>query len=98
MRLTTPIPHKVIDLTGLRCPHLVIATVKALRSLQRGEILQVFATDLNAPSNMAAWSRQSGHKLLDIYDEDGRFVFFFECGEETAVSSEPVSVKEASLL
>ncbi|MCP4360359.1 MAG: sulfurtransferase TusA family protein [Chloroflexi bacterium] len=85
MQLTTPSPDKTLDLSGLRCPHLVVATVKALRTLERGQILQVIATDLNSPSNMTAWSRQSGHQLLELYDEDGRFFFFFERGEETAV-------------
>lgn len=90
MQLKTPTPHKKIDLSGLRCPHLVVATMKALRSLECGQILEVITTDLNSPSNMAAWSRQSGHELLELYDEDGRFYFFFKRGEETAVSSMPL--------
>ena len=90
MQLSMPTPHKTIDLSGLRCPHLVVATMKALRSLECDQILQVIATDLNSPSNMAAWSRQSGHELLELYDEDGRFCFFFKRGKETAVSSVPL--------
>jgi len=39
---------------------------------------------------MTAWSRQSGHQLLELYDEDGRFYFFFKRGKETAVSSMPL--------
>ncbi len=64
--------------------------MKALRSLEEGQILQVITTDLNSPSNMTAWSRQSGHELLELYDEDGRFHFFFKRGVETAVSSMPL--------
>ncbi|NKQ36267.1 MAG: sulfurtransferase TusA family protein [Chloroflexi bacterium] len=90
MQLSTPTPHKTIDLSGLRCPHLVVATMKALRSLECDQILQVITTDLNSPSNMTAWSRQSGHQLLELYDDDGRFYFFFRRGVETAVSSMPL--------
>lgn len=64
--------------------------MKALRSLEDEQILQVIATDLNSPSNMTAWSRQSGHQLLELYDDDGRFYFFFKRGKETAVSSMPL--------
>lgn len=81
MKLTTPTPHKTIDLTGLRCPHLVIATVEALRSIEPGHILRVITTDINSPSNMVAWSRQSGHRILDLYDEGDRFVILFERGQ-----------------
>ena len=67
-----------IDLSGLRCPNLVIATIKALSALENGRILKVIATDLNAPSNIAIWCRQSGHTLTDIYEENGRFIFFIQ--------------------
>lgn len=60
--------------------------MKALRGLAQGQVLEVITTDLNSPSNMLAWSRQSGHRLLEVFDEDGRFVFYFERGAETAVS------------
>ena len=78
VNLTTPSPDEVLDLSGLRCPHLVIATHQALRKMAPGQILQVITTDLNSPSNMAAWSRQSGQKLLEMYDEESSFVFYFE--------------------
>lgn len=70
------IPHKTIDLSSLRCPHLLITTIYALRTLEPGQTLKVLATDLNAPSSLGAWSRQSGHELVEMYDDDGTFVFF----------------------
>lgn len=89
MQLTTPTPDETIDLSGLRCPHLVAATVRALRKLASGQILLVITTDLNSPSNMTAWSRQSDHRLLELYTEHGRFHFYFECGGNTAVAPAP---------
>ena len=76
VQFSTPSPDQTIDLSGLRCPHLVAATVRALRTLAPGQILRVITTDLNSPSNMTAWSRQSDHDLLDMYAEDGRFHFY----------------------
>jgi TusA-related sulfurtransferase len=58
-----------------------------MRKLQPGHILQVVTTDINSPSNMTAWSRQSGNELLDMYDEDGRFVFYFRRSNEAADAS-----------
>lgn len=76
MTLQTAVPHQTIDLSGLRCPNMVIATIHALATLAPGHILQIIATDLNAPSNMAAWCRQSGNELLEMYEENGRFIFY----------------------
>lgn len=80
MPVEIPSPHETIDLSDLRCPNLVIAIISALRTLQKRQILKVIATDLNAPSNVAAWSRQSGHPLLEMYEENGRFVFYLQRG------------------
>lgn len=78
MRLNTPSPHQTIDLSDKRCPHLVIAIIAALGAMESNQILQVIATDPLAPSSIAAWSRQSGHTLLDMYEENEHFVFFLE--------------------
>ena len=74
--LRTAVSDKIIDLSGQRCPNLVLGIIKALADMENGRILQIIATDLNAPSNVAAWSRQSEHQLIDMYEENGKFVFY----------------------
>lgn len=67
-----------LDLCGLRCPHLLISVIEAIRGLKSGQELQIRATDLNAPSSITAWSRQSGNELLDMYQEGECFVFLLK--------------------
>lgn len=78
MSLQTAVSDLTINLSGLGCPKLVVATIKALATLENGRILKIIATDLNAPSNMTLWCRQSGHILRDMYEENGNFIFFIE--------------------
>lgn len=78
MRLATPLSDQIIDLSGARCPHLVIAIIAALNSMKSKQVLQVIATDPVAPSSIASWARQSGNTLLDMYEENDRFIFFLE--------------------
>ena len=78
MSLQTAVSDLTIDLSGLHCPHLIIATIAALLALVNGQLLHIIATDLNAPSNLALWCRQSGHTLRDMYEENGQFTFFIE--------------------
>lgn len=92
--MDVPTPHQTIDLTGLRCPNLVIAIIAALRTLSPNQILQVTATDLNAPSNVAAWSRQSGHTLLEMYEENGRFIFYLQRSGHTSAATPSFAKKE----
>ena len=76
MSLQTAVSVKIIDLSGQRCPNLVLGIIKALAEMENDRILQIIATDINAPSNIAAWSRQSEHQLVELYEENGRFVFY----------------------
>ncbi|MCA9999563.1 MAG: sulfurtransferase TusA family protein [Ardenticatenaceae bacterium] len=71
-------PHKLVDFGKLRCPHLIIALMKTLHALSPGQILQLTTNELNAPSSITTWCRQSGDHLLDLYEEDGRFIFFIQ--------------------
>lgn len=69
---------KVLDCTGLLCPIPVIKTSQAIKEVEVGQILQMIATDPGAPPDMEAWSRQTGHELVDNTEEDGKYLFWFK--------------------
>jgi tRNA 2-thiouridine synthesizing protein A len=75
--MTTLKADKTLDCTGMLCPVPVIKTSKAIKELQVGQVLQMVATDPGAPSDMEAWSRQTGNELLDSHKEGDKFVFYF---------------------
>lgn len=89
-----PKADQTIDLSGLRCPNLVVAIISALRPMHHPQILQVIATDLSAPSNVSAWAKQSGHTLLEMYDEDGRFIFYLQRAEHSSAASPSFNQQE----
>ncbi|MDT8307096.1 MAG: sulfurtransferase TusA family protein [Anaerolineae bacterium] len=89
-----PQPEMAINLCDARCPHVVIGIIAALRQLAAGQVLQVKATDLSAPSNISAWARQSGHRLLEMYEEDGCFVFYLERGAYVSAATPSFAQKE----
>jgi TusA-related sulfurtransferase len=67
-----------LDLCGLRCPHLLINVIDAIRGLEPQQQIEIRATDLNAPSSIASWAQQSGNELLDMYQEGECFVFLLK--------------------
>lgn len=71
-------PDIGLDFRSLRCPNLLIAIINKTEEAQPGQVLRIIASDLNAPSSVAAWTRQSGHTLLDMYQEGDDFVFLIE--------------------
>ena len=89
--------HQSIELCDLSCPHLLIAVIKAIKAVESGQVLQIKATDLNAPSSIASWSRQSGNLLLDLYEENGCFIFLLQRdGQESAALMEQHNFEKVS--
>ncbi len=72
----------IYDLRGQRCPHLLITVIAAVREQGRGVVLEISADDLNAPSSISAWARQSGCELLDMYDDGHVFTFLLRTPEK----------------
>jgi TusA-related sulfurtransferase len=72
-------PDIECDFRSLHCPNLLITVIKQVEEARAGQILRIIASDLNAPSSLGSWTRQSGHKMLDMYEEDGDFIFLIQC-------------------
>ena len=69
---------QVLDCTGLLCPIPVVQTSKAIKEIEVGQILQMIATDPGAPPDMVAWSKQTGHEMVETTEEDGTYLFWFK--------------------
>ena len=65
-----------LDCKGLSCPLPIIKTKKAIDGMKLGELLEMTATDPGSVSDMTAWSRRTGHELIDHKEENGSFIFY----------------------
>jgi tRNA 2-thiouridine synthesizing protein A len=64
-----------LDARGLNCPLPILRTKKSLNEMSSGQVLRVLATDPGSVRDFQAFSRQTGHELLDARNADGQFVF-----------------------
>ena len=67
---------QTLDAKGLNCPLPILKAKKALTALPPGGTLEVLATDPGAVKDFAAFSRTTGHELVE-QSQDGdvyRFV------------------------
>lgn len=75
-------PAQELDCRKMNCPLPVLKTKKALKAMAGGEVLKVVATDPGSVADMAAFSRSTGHQLLDQSEGGGEFTFFFRKSEK----------------
>ncbi len=69
--------NKVLDCSGMLCPIPVIKTSKAIKQIEVGQVLKMIATDPGAPPDMAAWTKNTGHEMLDSHQEGDAYIFHF---------------------
>jgi tRNA 2-thiouridine synthesizing protein A len=64
MTVTTPIAT-TLDARGLSCPLPIVKTALAIRELTSGQLIEVLATDPGSTKDFTAWSKTTGHELVE---------------------------------
>jgi tRNA 2-thiouridine synthesizing protein A len=64
MTVTTPVA-KTVDARGLSCPLPIVKTALAIRELASGDMIEVLATDPGSTKDFTAWSKTTGHELVE---------------------------------
>jgi TusA-related sulfurtransferase len=54
-----------VDARGLSCPMPIVKTAQAVKLLASGALVEVLATDPGSQRDFVAWSRATGHELVE---------------------------------
>ncbi len=65
----TAVKPTIIDSRGTICPGPITDLFRAFRNANLGDILELWATDPAAKSDVQAWTKCSGNELVSINDE-----------------------------
>lgn len=63
------------------CPMPVIRAQNRIKTLQKGDILEVTCTDPGAKNDLPAWCRINGHVVTDIETLDDELIIKIAVGE-----------------
>ena len=64
-----------VDARGLSCPMPIVKTAQAIKTIASGDLLEVLATDKGSVKDFAAWSRTTGHELVEQSVDGGVYRF-----------------------
>jgi tRNA 2-thiouridine synthesizing protein A len=60
----TPIA-KTVDARNLSCPLPIVKTALAIKEMTSGQLVEVLATDPGSTKDFAAWTKTTGHVLVE---------------------------------
>lgn len=64
---------RTLDVRGQSCPLPVVRASQAIKDLASGDVLEVLATDPGSKTDFPAWTRTTGHELVERSEDDGVF-------------------------
>jgi len=70
-----------LDLAGLKCPHLAIATKRRLSQMNEGELLAITTTDPMAAIDLAAMTTDHGHVVKHVIETEGGHLITIRVGD-----------------
>ncbi|SCA57678.1 conserved hypothetical protein [Candidatus Terasakiella magnetica] len=68
------------DASGMRCPIPVLRATKEIKAMQTGEVLEILATDGQAPRDFRDYCKETGHEILLNEERDGTYVIVIRKG------------------
>lgn len=71
-----------VNARNLLCPMPVIRAQNKIKTLASGEQLEVICTDPGAESDVPAWCRINGHRVLSINKEERDIIILIEVGSD----------------
>lgn len=69
---------ELVDARGHRCPMPLLMAKRALNGVASGERVRVLSTDEGSVRDFEVFARQSGHRLLNVGQENGEFDLLLE--------------------
>lgn len=64
-----------LDCRGLVCPMPVIKLARAIKGLEKGQVLEMLATDPGSVPDVEAFHKQTGHEIVATSQAGGVFRF-----------------------
>ena len=67
-----------LDCRGVYDPLPIVLMRRTLDKMKEGEILEMVSDDPASESDMHAWAKSTGHKLLEIYCRENEYSFYVQ--------------------
>jgi len=71
-----------LDARRLLCPMPVIRAQNRIKTLAKGDILEVICTDPGAKNDVPAWCRINGHEIVSIETQNDEIIIKIAVGGE----------------
>jgi len=74
-----------VDACGLQCPGPILKLYNKIKEIDEGDVVTVYATDYGFTSDVEAWAKSTGNRLLEVDTVDGKIAAKIQKGAAKTV-------------
>lgn len=67
---------RTLDCRGMLCPVPIVKLAKAIKEIEKGQVLLLEATDPGSKPDVEAWGRRTGNEIVHQTEEQQLFKFW----------------------
>ena len=87
-----------VDACGLQCPGPILKLYNKIKEVDEGDIVTVQATDYGFTSDVEAWAKSTGNRLLSLETEDGIIIARIQKGMKKPAADARVLGKNKTMV
>lgn len=69
---------QTLDCKGLSCPMPILKLAKTIKQIEKGNVLELLATDPGSKTDVPAWCEKTGHELIETGEENGVYKYYIK--------------------
>lgn len=69
---------RVVDARGSACPGPLMETIRVMKKMNVGEIVEILSTDPGSKNDIPAWAKKAGQEVLYVIEEQGYWRIFLK--------------------
>ncbi|MGI6741277.1 MAG: CoA-disulfide reductase [Brevefilum sp.] len=87
-----------VDACGLQCPGPILKLYNKIKEIDEGDVVTVYATDYGFTSDVEAWAKSTGNRLLEIDTVDGKIAAKIQKGAAKTVDERAALGKNKTMV
>ena len=87
-----------VDACGLQCPGPILKLYNKIKEIDEGDVVTVYATDYGFTSDVEAWAKSTGNRLVEVDTVDGKIAAKIQKGAAKTVDERVALGKNKTLV
>jgi len=70
---------QTLDCKGLSCPMPIMKLAKTMKTMKKGQVLEMQGTDPGSKKDVPGWCKKTGNEFIEVNENNGVYTYYIRC-------------------